>query len=249
MKRLYKTLILLLLTISYSCQYIQKEIKQSDSEKNGPTLIKSYYEKSGALKSEITIIDNKKNGPARKYYPTGEIHTIVNYVNNIKEGETIWYYKNGQAYRVTPYLNGKMHGIRKIYYENGKLQAEIPYKNGDLVTGTKEYDKKGKIIPENTTILIEALDNLRIEDKFILKIKLSKRANKVQFFEEKTSTENVKYLYPITTNQSGTAIIEYMLTRGGSKKDDLMIYAEYETKLGNPALINKLYQLNITNAN
>lgn len=247
MNRLYKTLILLLLTISYSCQYTQKEIKQSDSEKNGPTIIKSYYEKSGALKSEITIIDNKKNGPAKKYYPSGEIHSIVNYVNNIKEGETIWYYKNGQAYRVTPYLNGKIHGIRKIYYENGKLKAEIPYKNGDLVIGTKEYDKKGSIIPEDTEIIFEAINNLRIEDKFILKIMLSKKAKKVKFFEEKTSTENVKFLYPIATNQSGTAIIEYLLPRGSSKKVDLIIYAKYDTKLGNPTLINKPYRLNIKN--
>lgn len=245
-----KSFVLLFLAIILvSCQVIEKKTEDPKSEENKPTIVKSYYEKSGALKSEITVINNKKNGLAKKYYPTGEIHTIVNYVNNIKEGETIWYYKNGQAYRVTPYVNGKMNGIRKLYYENGKLQAEIPYKNGDLVIGTKEYDYNGTLIPENTEILIEAQNNLKIEDKFILKITLSKKTKKVHFFEEKTSSENFKILVPIPTNQSGTAKIEYSLPRGSSKKDYLVIYAEYKTKLGNPSLINKLYQLNIENGN
>lgn len=230
-----------------SCGLIPDKKESSTENNNGIIVNKTYYEKSGALKSEITIKDNKKNGPAKKYYPSGELHTIVNYVDNIKEGETIWYYKNGQAYRITPYVHGKMHGIRKIYYENGKLQAEIPYKNGELTVGTKEYNKNGALISKIPKIIIETIDLLKLENKYILKIKLSNSYKKVEFFEEKTSTTGNKILVPISVNQSGTGKIEYYLSPGSFKMVILKIYAKYETKLGNPTLISTSYNLAIEN--
>lgn len=230
-----------------SCQLVEKKADNTNSDKNGPTVIKSYYEKSRALKSEITVKDNKKNGLAKEYYPTGELRIMVNYVDNIKEGKTIWYYKNGQPYRVTPYVHGKMQGIRTIYYENGELQAEIPYEKGELTLGTKEYSKNGTLISNSQKIVFEELDLLKEENQFILKMKLSKKSKKVTFFEEKLSTEGNKILVSIYTNLSGTGEIKYILPRGTFKKEILKIYAKYETKLGNPALISKSYKLEIEN--
>jgi len=51
--------------------------EQSKQEENS-WIKKTYYEKSGALKSEISIKNKKKNGPAKEYYPTGELRTLVN---------------------------------------------------------------------------------------------------------------------------------------------------------------------------
>ena len=222
----------------------KKENKTSDNES---VVIKSYYEKSKALKSEITVKNKKKNGPAKKYYPTGELHTLVNYVDNVKVGETVWYYKNGQPYRVTPYVNGKIDGIRKIYYENGKLQAEIPYKNGELVEGTKEYNSKGKLISDKTKIIFETVDLMKFESKYILKMKLSKKARSVEFMQEETSIAGTKILLPVKTNVSGTGKIEYTMPPGSFKMSILKIYAKYTTKLGNPVLISSSYNLAIEN--
>ncbi|PLX14864.1 MAG: hypothetical protein C0597_09485 [Marinilabiliales bacterium] len=237
-------LIILFLLIFTSCQLLSEK----NDEKNADTrIIKSYYKKSGALKSEITVKDNKKNGPAKKYYPSGEVHTVVNYVDGIKDGETVWYYKNGQPYRVTPYSNGKMHGLRKKYYENGTLQAEIPYENGDLVEGTKEFKQDGSLISQDARIIFETIDLLKSDNKYTLKIRLSEKSSKLEFFEEKTATNGNKILVPIKANLSGTAKLEYYLPLGSFKMSVLKIYAKYETRLRNPVLIKSSFNLAIEN--
>jgi antitoxin component YwqK of YwqJK toxin-antitoxin module len=243
----FPKLVLVFLVTFSSCQFLTDKSKDSNTKDDGTRIIKSYYEKSGALKSEITVKDNKKNGSAKKYYPTGELHTLVNYTDGIKEGETVWYYKNGQPYRVTPYQKGKMHGIRKKYYENGALQAEIPYKYGELVEGTKEYKQNGAIVNHDVKIIFETLDLLRSENKFTLRIKLSEKSSKIEFYEEKTSTDGNKIRVPIKTNLSGTGKIEYYLPKGNSKISALKIFAIYESRLGNPLLISKSYNLTIKN--
>jgi len=225
----------------------EKKREKEQQKANEPVIIKSYYEKSRALKSEITVKNKKKNGPAKKYYPTGEIHTLVNYKNNIKVGKTIWYYKNGQPYRVTPYVDGKMHGKRTKYYEDGTLQAVVPYNNDKLQEGTKEYSKNGEHMPIDQKIIFEPVDLIKIESKFILKMKLADKSGKVEFFEEKTSTEGNKVLVPIKTNVSGTGKIEYVLPRGTSKMKVLKIFAKYKTRLRNPVMISNKYNLAIKN--
>lgn len=238
--------ILFLLVFLFSCQYLQKETKKQEPDPNKPTIHKTYYKKSGALKSEITIKNNKKNGPAKKYYPTGELHTLVNYVDNIKEGETIWYYKNGQPYRVTQYINGKMDGLRKIYYENGKLQAEIPYENGELIEGTKEYNKNGNLITKTPKIKFKEHDLMKFENKFILKVYLSNKSKRVKFFEEKTTTAGNKVRLPLTT-KGGTAELEYIMPPGAFQMKTIKVYAEYKSKLGNLILLSANYNLAIEN--
>ena len=237
-------IILSVLFINSSCNLTEnKEPPKKKSNKSDVTIHRTYYEKSGALKTEITVKDNKKNGPAKKFYPTGEVHTLVHYVNSVKEGETIWYYRNGNPYRVTNYINGKMDGIRKIYYEDGTLQAEIPYKKGKLTEGTKEYQKSGEIIENNQEIIIDTYDNLRIENKYILKMNLKEKSKKVEFFNEITSSEGTKILAPIKTNVSHTGVIEYNIPKGSNIITVLKIYAKYETKLGHPAMISTSYNL------
>lgn len=241
-----------------SCQYIVPPIKDlfdnifsenskvPETNNDETTIRKTYYEKSGDLKSEITVKNNKKHGPAKKYYPSGELHTLINYVNNFKEDETIWYYKDGTPYRVTPYVNGKMDGIRKVYYENGNLQAEIPFKNDELTKGTKEYSKDGTLISDSRKIIFETSDLIKIKNKFILKMKLSKNSKKVEFFEEKISTEGTMIFVPIEVKNK-IGIIDYFMPPGSFEMRTLTIYAKYKTSLGNPVLISQLYNLAIEN--
>lgn len=237
--------ILSFLFIISSCNI--KENNTKKIKKDETTVHRTYYEKSGAIKTEITVKNNKKNGPAKKYYPTGELHTLVHYVNSVKEGKTVWYYRNGQAYRVTNYKNNKMDGIRKIYYEDGTLQAEIPYKDGKLQEGTKEYNESGKLIPNDVKINFEEINNLKFDNQFILKMRLSQKSRKVKFFEERTSEEGTRILAPIKTNVSQTGTIIYNIPKGSNIITVLKIYAEYETKLGHPAMISESYNLVVEN--
>lgn len=240
------TIILLVFVLGISCQNAEKKLKKTTIDENETWIKKTYYEKSGTIKSEITVKNKKKNGPAKEYYPSGKLRTLVNYVDNVTVGETIWYYENGQPYRVTPYKNGKMEGIRKVYYESGKLQAEIPYLNGELIEGTVEYNKNGNKIKSVVNFKFETQNLIKYSNKYLLKISLSNKLQKVKFYQEKTSTEGEKIRYPIPTS-SGTGIIEFFIYPGTFKMEVIPIYAEYTSKLGNPYLISTKYNLAIEN--
>ena len=239
-------IIFLLLFISFSsCHYIQKKADNPTEGINKPVIHKSYYEKSGALKSEITIKNKKKNGPAKKYYATGELHTLVNYVDNIKEGETIWYYKNDQPYRVTPYVNGKMEGIRKVYYENGKLQAEIPYKNGNPFTGLKEYNKNGKLITNYPKIIFKTKDLIKSKNKFVLCCQLSNNSKNVDFYQEFMDKVGNKQVTRVRVSKPGVGEIEFYAPARIEEKRTIVIHAHTKSIMGNPYITKASYQLNL----
>jgi len=237
-------LLLILFLFSISCQQTLNNANELVEKQDSSYVKKAYFEKSGTLKSEISVKNKMKNGPAKEYYATGELRTLVNYENNIKVGETIWYYQNGKPYRVTPYVNGMMDGIRKIYYENGKLQAEIPYKNDELIEGTIEYDVNGKKLDSKVKIVFKTQDLLKYSNEFILDISLSNNFKNVKFFNEILSTSNKKIRILIDTKK-GTGKIVYNLPPGSFEMRILKIYAEYNTSLGNPKLISSSYNLAI----
>jgi len=237
---------ILIFLILNSCNLFTDSKSQNEVENNGEKILKSYYKKSGDIKTEITVKNNKKNGPAKKYYASGELHTLVHYIDNIKEGKTVWYYKNGNPYRVTNYKNGKKEGIRKIYYEDGKLQSEIPYLNDKLKIGTKEYDKKGNLITKVPNIQFYGIDYLKFEGRFILQISLSNNSKRVKFFEERTISTDEKVLVRLNS-KNGIAQIEYNLLPGYFEMKRINIFAEYKSNLGNPILLEGSYNLAIEN--
>lgn len=246
--RIYKLLTLFLLSNLFllSCDLIPKKNNGTPQQtEDGVRISKTYY-KSGSIKSEITVKNNKKNGPAKKYYTSGELHTLVNYVNNIKEGETIWYYKNGQPYRVTNYVHGKIQGIRKIYYENGKLQAEIPYKNGELIEGTKEYNESGELIKQDISIIFKTKDLIKFENKYYLQMSLSNKSKRVKFYEIRTYSNGESILNTINT-KNGIGQMEFLVVPGSFVMKTIKVRAEYKSKLGNTYLISGSYNLAIEN--
>lgn len=227
-----------------SCNSVPDPKEDGMKKINDIIIHKTYYEKSGALKSEITIKDKKKNGPAKKYYTTGEVNTVVNYVNNIKEGETIWYYKNGQPYRVTQYVNGKIEGIRKIYYENGKIKAEIPYKNGKFIGGTKEYNVNGALLTSYPKIVFETQNEIFINNTFILICRLNNNSKNVRFFQEiPDSNNNTSQNELKITN--GVSKIEFHIPPSVIIDKQIVIYAHIKTSMGNPYIVKKIYNLKI----
>lgn len=216
---------------------------QKKRNQNKTFIIKKYYEKSRALKSEITIKNKMKNGPAKKYYPTGELHTLVNYVDNIITGITYWYYRNGQPYRVTPYVNGKINGIRKIYYKNGKIQAEIPYKNGKLIEGTKEYSVQGKVITKPKIIFLTK-NNLLANNAITLICKIDNSTTEVTFQREIIDTQGEKRLLELKTD-NGIAKLDFHIPSASNINKEIVIYANVKSSFGNPYLLKSRYRLKV----
>jgi len=229
-----------------SCQFLANENNEQKPVKDSITVRKYYYEKTKTLRKEITVKNNKKNGPAKEYYPTGELRTLVYYVNSFREGETTWYYKNRQPYRLTPYVNNKIHGIRKMYYENGKLQAEIPYKAGELQVGTVEYDTKGNKINNSPKFIFKITDSRKKSNKVFVKVSLSKKYSKTIFFQELPSSEDKLVRVPVQTN-AGVGTIKFIVQNEYVFNKNIKVYSRFETSLRNPVLIEENYSLFLNN--
>lgn len=241
----------LFIAILSSCQFINDQVKDTkekeiESTEDSITVRKYYYEKTKTLEKEITVKNNKKNGPAKEYYPSGELRQLVYYENSIRKGETTWYYKNGQPYRVTPYENGKINGTRKMYYKNGKLQAEIPYENGELQVGTVEYNQKGNIINNSPKFVFKVTDLRKTSDKVFVQVSLSKKHSKTEFFQETHSSENKLVRVPIQTN-AGVGKMRFIVHKDYVVNEVIKVYAQFETSLRNPVLIQEDYNLFLNN--
>ncbi|WP_053978579.1 toxin-antitoxin system YwqK family antitoxin [Mangrovimonas xylaniphaga] len=105
---------------------------------------KSYF-KSGKLLQEYTFIEGKRNGPAIRYYETGEKETIWEFKNDILISG-IAYYATGEKKADFKYdKNGIPEGISTEYYKNGKKKIEWNYKNGELNGESIEYFENGNI--------------------------------------------------------------------------------------------------------
>ncbi|MFW5720794.1 MAG: toxin-antitoxin system YwqK family antitoxin, partial [Bacteroidota bacterium] len=195
---------------------------------------------NGNLKSEITIKNKRKNGPAKKYYTTGELHTLVNYVNNIKEGEAVWYYKNGQPYRITQYNNNKITGVRKLFYEDGTLMAEIPYQNNEPVIGLKEYNKNGALLTNYPEIVFSTKNLIKEENLFTINCQLSNHSKNAKFYQELEGSDGKERLFEIST-KNGIGKLDFRVPARVKGKKTITLYAKTESTLGNPYFTKKSF--------
>ena len=236
----YGVIFLSICILISSCAKNEKNNKNSPIDNNSEWIKKTYYEKSGALKSEISIKNKKKNGPAKEYYPTGELRTLVNYADNIKQGETVWYYKNGNPYRVTPYVDGKMEGIRKIYYESGKIQAEIPYIKGEAQEGLKEYDKSGNLIKNYPKLVFRSENFIKTTGQYVIYCNLSDKSKNVKYFQQIKDDLGKLHLNPIPS-KNGQGKLELQVSRASNERHTITVIANTESRLGNPLIIKSSY--------
>ena len=230
----------------YSNRTIKSEVSAIGELRQGWT---RNYDHEGRLISEVYYVDNVRHGPVRNYYAaSGKLNSSFEYKNGIKEGDEIWYYESGQKYRVSPFVNGKIEGIQKLYYENGNLLAEIPYKAGSPGMGLKEYKKDGTLIRDYPRLLITKEDHLRAANKILLFISLSDADNNVKFY--KGTLVDGKYLHDkllSLATQNGVTQLDYNIPPGAAISQKINIVANYKTRLGNPLILGKTYDLQVLN--
>ena len=245
-------LILLLsaLILEGCTQFSSKPAEQETEKKsfrineNGDTVVVNYRE-NGTKISEITIKNGTNHGLCINYYENGKIKNEISYVNGFKNGRVTWNYESGRLYRESEYVNDELEGIQKKYYEDGKLMAEIPYLRGEVQPGTKEYTSDGtlkKIVPE---IIIEPIDKMAFENKYLLRISLSKKQKDTKFTRI-VEIEGTHHKVGLSVNE-GMAEIPWYVAKGTYVMEKVKIEAEYVTHLGNPVKLVKTYNLAIEN--
>lgn len=229
-------------------EYIGTNILKSEITVKGDVRhgITKNYNKNGKLLSTVNYVDGRKEGKATNYYPTGKIHSTMIYKNNVKNGDAVWYYENGNAYTINPFVNDKLNGIQKKYYKNGKLMAEVPYKDDHPGKGIREYSSEGKLITNYPKIIIEEINRIETENKFILKIYMSNRSKNVKFYLDNLDEGKYLkgYMYEIDTRQ-GIATKVYEVPPGYIKFQKINIIANVKTYMGNPFIVERTYNLAI----
>ena len=81
-----------------------------------------WFHENGMLQLEGKIVDNKREGEFRGYFPNGELMSVGSFVKGKREGKGRLYYDNGQIYIENEYCNDEPCGTWKKYNENGMLE-------------------------------------------------------------------------------------------------------------------------------
>jgi len=238
---------MLCLLFAFGCAQPAKEpVKDAISDKHfkindqGDTILIK-YRKNGKLLSEVTVKNGLQNGLCVNYYENGNIQNEIWYKDGDKNGRVTWNYESGKLYRESTYVDDEIEGIQKLYYEDGKLMAEVPHKNGKLLTGTREYNKEGKLKKNYPEIIFEPLDKIAFENKYFLRISLSKNANDAKFYNV-MDVEGKKYDIPMPL-QNGVAELNWFVPKNRYVMEKVTVAVEFMTVLNNPVRLEKSYNV------
>jgi hypothetical protein len=164
----------------YPGGYIKTVMEVKDGKRNGLT---KNYDKKGRLESTAELKDDKYEGWLTNYNPAnGKVSAKAFYVNDKQNGPASLYYASGELYREMTYVDGRVDSIVKTYWANGKLQAEVFFRKGDPAIGLKEWDKQGNPVSQ-PEIVIEKINQLETISSITLKIYLSDKISKVDFYD------------------------------------------------------------------
>jgi antitoxin component YwqK of YwqJK toxin-antitoxin module len=77
---------------------------------------------------ETFYIDDKKNGPYKRFYLSGTLREMGQNVNDMEEGEWKYFKPNGTLIKECSYKGGNLIGNYREYYEDGQLKVEGAYR-------------------------------------------------------------------------------------------------------------------------
>jgi hypothetical protein len=224
---------------------IKTIIEVKDGKRNG--LTKNFDEK-GRLESTAELKNDKYEGWLINYNTeSGKVTAKAFYKNDKQNGPATLYYVTGELYREITYVDGRVDSIVKTYWANGKPQAEVFFRKGDPSIGLKEFDKQGNPV-QQTHIVIEKINQLETTSSVTLKIYLSDKSTKVDFYQG--GLEEGKYLASGNIeidDEKGVATLQYYVPKNRTLKKELSIIARTRTSYGNTLVLQKSYNLIVSN--
>jgi len=207
-----------------------------------------YYE-SGKVASVMNFKDKKLEGKAVKYYEDGlTVRSELNYSAGLLEGLQKRYYKSGALYKEETYAENKRNGITKKYREGGALMSEAMFRNGFAGTDLKEYLTNGKLKKIYPEIVIEEEDNLRGDGTYKIKVFLSDKSQKVEFYLGEL--DDGMYLNDIMQRQysqdDGVLTFTIILERGQIAQGEYDIIAKVITRLNNVYVTTRKHSIRVS---
>jgi MORN repeat variant len=233
----------------FSCETKQKNPK-STKKSDTTDGVKKYYDKDGKLKTELTILNGKRNGLSKTYYKNGKVSLAMNYKMGLRDGLSKRFYEEGTLYQETDYKNDKIDGVRKKYKESGKLMSEAKFENDFPCIGLQEILANGKLKDDFPSIVITPVDRLKTEGTYTINLSLSNKSRRVKFYIGNLSLSGClsdKLVSVRTDPQTGIGKVPYTLPPGGFMMDELNFVAEVETLSGNCYITQKKFFVSIEN--
>lgn len=80
-----------------------------------------WYHDNGMLNLEGHIVNGKREGLFKGYYPSGKLMSTGVFHEGLREGRGVVYHENGNISIDGNYKGGAMTGIWKFYDENGEV--------------------------------------------------------------------------------------------------------------------------------
>jgi len=240
-------LVLILFCIS-GCETKKKNVKpvKSSDVTDG---LKKYYNKEGKLKTEVTILNGKRDGVAKTYY-NGKVSLAMNYKAGRREGASKRYYRDGTIYQETFYKDDKMDGERKKYRENGTLMSSARYERDFPCSGLKEILQNGEVKDKYPSLIIMGNDRLKQEGVYKINLSLTAKVRSVNYYIGNLSATGClpgSTITVETNSKKDIGIVRYNLPPGGFMMQELNFIAEIETVMGNTYITQKKFFVSIQN--
>lgn len=103
------------------------------------------YHENGVKAASISYYDGKKEGVAKKWFPTNALQKESYYNANKLVGTVISWWPNGLVSSEAHYKMGVRHGIQKIWYANSQLARQTTIVDGKEEGLQQAWLENGKI--------------------------------------------------------------------------------------------------------
>ena len=135
-----KILIILLSLLFLSCSPLQ-----SASSKN----IKTYY-KNGNIQNDISMKNDKRNGPMTSYFANGKIAVEGFFTDDERDKKWTFYDETtGNITAIENYRAGLLQGQQLYYYPDGTLRMKGSYKDDERIGFWHLYRPDGSLEIQN----------------------------------------------------------------------------------------------------
>lgn len=216
---------------------------KEDSSRKLDGVHKVYYP-DGKVYLEITYRDSLVEGTFKQYFKTGIVFEESEYRRGVKHGKSRTYHPNGRLSTETMYDSGRIHGIQKKYRGDGQIAFAAPYYYDRPCVGLKEFYLSGRLVDNYPKIVIRPENRLLLDDLYVLRISLSNKNTRVEFFQgELTDGKYIGDKAERISTDEGIGSIYYTLPPGAFVMEKLNIIAKVKTDLNNYYITQTSYNL------
>ena len=142
----YIVLLSLFIASICSCQptgepsTVEKDTDPNPATKTDPEpTVKKHkeYHENGQLKIEGEMVNGKRHGLWKSFYPDGKKWSETTFENGAKTGRTVTFYENGMMRYQGQYTNNERSGVWKFYNEEGALEKTVDHDEDGMNNGAK----------------------------------------------------------------------------------------------------------------